>query len=165
MLAPPRCASLPKGRAVGFSIQILVCNRSLHFQPKVHSFYTPRRREAGTSQVIHLTGSRRGLSEPPQVRGGLREPGFAGATPQDLLRFLPRNPKGVLLRYGEANGVVERVEPEKPTAGGSEDGQEVEQEASASPSTTLFGAPLKSSLKGLPFPSPFGRGNEVASIF
>ena len=48
----------------------------------------------------------------------MREPGFAGATPQDLLRDFLKSPKGVLLRYGEANGVVERVEPRQPTAGG-----------------------------------------------
>jgi hypothetical protein len=48
-----------------------------------------------------------------------------GATPQDLLRFLPRNPKGVLLRYGEASGVVERVEPSKLTAGGECNQQEM----------------------------------------
>ena len=58
------------------------------------------------------------------MRGGLREPGFAGATPQDLLRDFLKSPKGVLLRYGEANGVVERVEPRQPTAGGGEENQE-----------------------------------------
>ncbi len=51
------------------------------------------------------------ISEPPQVRGGVGEPIPMGDTPQDLLRFLPRNPKGVLLRYGEAKRRVGRVEP------------------------------------------------------
>ena len=40
-----------------------------------------------------------------------------GATPQDLLRFLRRNPKGVLLRYGEAKRRVQKVGQRNPTGG------------------------------------------------
>ncbi len=150
MLAPPRCASLPKGRAVGFGIQALKYTTlrispppksTLHTRPADEwlGLFVCEKHSSMTKASLRRSGVCGGLDQRSTLRVGTKR------TRRWVMS--PRSPKAALFEDLRAAFDVAVSRCRKCRGGGSLRFRSIqgcgtgskEEETSAAPSTTLFG--------------------------